>query len=111
MEKGLIIFEECLIIFGQKLLIQVIVKLQQIFGILRIEEMKLESGKKGDGKTRNKDKIVVEYVFKHFAHCSSSSNSFLGQITQKPRKQKMWPLKIFWNKPPSNPVAFEQERP
>ena len=39
-------FEDCLIIFGQNLLIPVIVKLQQIFGILPIEEMKLESGKK-----------------------------------------------------------------
>ena len=89
MGKDLIIFEECLIILGQNLLIPVIVKLQQIFGILLIEEMKLESGKKGDGKTRNKDKIVVEYVFKHFAHCFFSSNSFHGQITQKPRKQEM----------------------
>ena len=66
LEKGLIIFEDCLIIFGQNLLIPVIVKLQQIFGILPIEEMKLESGKKVDGKTRNKEKIFVEYVFKRF---------------------------------------------
>ena len=103
LEKGLIIFEECLIIFGQKLLIPVIVKLQQIFGILPIEEMKLESGKKGDGKTRNKDKIFVEYVFKtlctllfFFKFVSRANNSktqktknvalekFLEQTTLKP---------------------------
>ena len=41
-------------------------KLQQIFGILPIEEMKLESGMKGDGKTRNKEEIFVEYVLKLF---------------------------------------------
>ena len=66
MEKGLIIFEDCLIIFGKNLLIPIIVKLQQIFGILPIEEMKLESGKKVDGKTRNKEEIFVEYVLKLF---------------------------------------------
>ena len=66
MEKGLIIFEDCLRIFGKILLIPIIVKLQQIFGILPIEEMKLESGMKGDGKTRNKEEIFVEYVLKLF---------------------------------------------
>ena len=58
LEKDLIVFEHCLIIFGQNLLISVIVKLQQIFGILPIEGMKLESGKKGDSKTKSKENYL-----------------------------------------------------
>ena len=42
---------------------------------------------------------------------SWANNSKIYQPNEFPRKQKNHPLKSFWNKPPSNPANFEQERP
>ena len=51
---------------------------------------------------------TVRFFIKFVSRADSSN---LHQPTKWPRKQKMQPLKSFWNKPPSNPATFEQERP
>ena len=48
------------------------------------------------------------FFFK-FVSRANSSNSY--PPSKRLKMQKMWPLKSFWNKPPSNPASFEQRGP